>query len=117
MNKEEAFQDYMCSTIGIEPNEKTAFYRGWESALSSSVPKWKESKEFKNAWDQLNFGPNTTPERVVGLNLLKVGLGYYIGSGATFLLEELGFIKDGEITRKGEEELATPYGTLTNPPP
>lgn len=34
MTKKEAFQDYMCSTVGIEPSEETAFDRGWESALA-----------------------------------------------------------------------------------
>lgn len=64
-----------------------------------------KSKEFKNAWSQLFYGKDATPERILNRITLKVGLGYHIGSGSTFLLNEIGFMVDGKLTKKGEDYL------------
>lgn len=63
------------------------------------------TEEFKSAWSQLNYGPDATPERTLKRLTLKIGLGYYIGSGSTFLLTEIGFIENGKLTKKGENFL------------
>ena len=67
----------------------------------------------QEAWGEVNFGPGADPINTIGRNLVKVAHGYGIGSGAFFLLDELGLAINGKnkikLTEKGFEFLSLPF--------
>ena len=72
-------------------------------------------KQVDLAWGNANFGKNINKRKIIALTILKCASGYYSGSTATRIVEDLGLVtEDWKLSHRGKVYLFVAFEEATH---